>query len=169
MKIEEAITTAIEYETRILAVYARAASAVTDARGKKVLDMLADEERGHLAYLEDKLQQLQDKGTFHVDALASRLPALESVCAEAGKVADRFSAKVPAGERQILERALAAEIETSKFYEGLVASLTGDGRRMFARFLEIENEHLQLVQAELDFIAGSGFWFDIPEIDMEAI
>jgi len=35
--------------------------------------------------------------------------------------------------------------------------------------IEIENDHLQLVQAELDFITQSGFWFDFPEIDMEAI
>ena len=169
MQIEEAIKTAIDYETRILAVYAKAASEVADARGRKVLDMLAAEERGHVAYLEDKLRQIKDKGTFQFDALDSRLPVMEAVNAQAAKVADRFSGKPLTRERQILEQALEAEIETSRYYEKLVAALSGDGRRMFARFLEIENEHLQLVRAQLDFITGSGFWFDIPEIDMEAI
>ncbi|MBT8371832.1 MAG: hypothetical protein KJO34_12775 [Deltaproteobacteria bacterium] len=50
-----------------------------------------------------------------------------------------------------------------------MAALTGDAQRMFARFLEIENEQLQLVQAELDFVTRSGFWFGFAEIDMEAI
>ena len=169
MKIQEAIREAVEYETRILEIYTQAEQTVADARGKKVLGMLADEERGHVAYLQEKLKQWQDQGELHFDTLHSRIPTLDSIDTETGKIADQFSGNPLASERQILERALKAEIETSKFYEGLVEMLTGDGRRMFARFLEIENEHLQLVQAELDFVTRSGFWFDFPEIDMEAI
>jgi len=169
MKIEEAIKKAIEYETRIWKMYAESAQDVADERGKKVLGMLADEEKGHVAYLEDKLRQVQNQGSFRVDRLSTRLPALDSIQTEAEKVADHFTGKSLTRERQILERALQAEIETSKFYESLVSDLAGDGRDMFARFLEIENGHLQLVQAELDFISQSGFWFDFPEFDMEAI
>jgi len=169
MKIEEAIQKAIEYETRILEMYTKATLEIADARGQKVFGMLADEERGHVAYLKDKLQQWQEQGTVHFDSLSSNLPDLDSIQAEADKVTDRFSSKSLTRERQILEQAFQAEMVTSKFYENLVSTLTGDGRKMFARFLEIENEHLQLVQAELDFITHSGFWFDFPEFDMEAI
>ena len=169
MKIEEAIRLAIEYETKILAVYIQATDEVKDARGKKVLLMLADEEQGHVAYLQDKLSTWQDQGVLHFDTLPSRLPAVDSIRAKANKIADKFSDKPLVRERQILERARKAEIETSKFYEGLVAELSDDCQKMFARFLEIENEHVQLVQAELDFITQSGFWFDFAEIDMEAI
>ncbi len=169
MKIEEAIRTAIEYETRILAVYKQAADEVEDARGKKVLGMLADEEQGHLDYLQHKLIEWQDQGVLTFDAIPSRLPPADLILAEMDKLSDEFSGKSLGKERQILERALKAEIETSNFYEGLVAELSDDGQRMFARFLEIENEHLQLVQAELDFVTKSGFWFDFAEIDMEAI
>ena len=38
---------------------------------------------------------------------------------------------------------------------------------MFARFLEIEDGHVAIVQAELDFISDNGFWFDFQEFDME--
>ena len=169
MKIEEAIKTAIEYETKILAVYTQAADDVEDARGKKVLHMLADEEQGHVTYLQDKLIKWQEQGVLNFDGLPSQLPSADLIRAKANKVGGEFSGKSLAHERQILERALKAEIETSNFYEGLVAGLAGDGQRMFARFLEIENEHLQLVQAELDFAAQSGFWFDFAEIDMETI
>ena len=169
MQIEEAIQTAIEYESRILKIYVQSAQEVADERGKKVLGMLAAEEEGHLAYLKNKLKQWQEQGAVRFDSLPSRLPPHDAVRAEADKIADEFAGKSLTRERQILERALKAEIETSRFYEGLVSGLTGDARQMFARFLEIENEHLQLVQAELDFITQSGFWFDFAEIDMEAI
>ena len=169
MKIEEAIITAIEYETRILEMYTRIVQEVTDVRGQKVFGMLANEEHGHVAYLKDKLKQCQDQGVIRFDSLSSHLPALDSIRDEAEKVVDQFSGQPLTRERQILERALQAEIETSKFYENLVSTLSGEGRKMFARFLEIENEHLQLVQAELDFITHSGFWFDFPEFDMEEI
>lgn len=169
MKIEKAIQTAIEYETKILDVYVQAVEDVEDARGKKVLQMLADEEKGHVAYLQDKLRTWQDQGVLHFETLPSRLPPVDSTQAEASKIAQKFSENPLIRERQILERAVKAEIETSKFYEGLVKELSDDCRHMFARFLEIENEHLQLVQAELDFHTQNGFWFDFAEIDMEVI
>jgi len=169
MKIEIAIRTAIEYESKILAVYTQAADEVADARGKKILHMLADEEQGHLAYLQSKLRKWEDQGELQFDGLTSRLPSADLIRANANKISGEFSGKSLTRERQILERALKAEIETSKFYEGLVAELSGDNQQMFARFLEIENEHVQLVQAELDFAIQSGFWFDFAEIDMEAI
>lgn len=169
MKIEEAIKMAIEYETKILAIYTQAVDEVEDARGKKVLHMLASEEQGHVDYLQHKLKEWQDQGVLRFDSIPSRLPSADIIHAKANEVGGEFSGKSLKRERQILERALKAEIETSNFYEGLVANLSDDGQRMFARFLEIENEHLQLVQAELDFAAQSGFWFDFAEIDMEAI
>ena len=112
MKIEEAIREAVEYETRILEIYTQAKQTVADARGKKVVGMLADEERGHVAYLQEKLKQWQDQGELHFDTLHSRLPTLDSIRTETGKIADQFSGNSLAGERQILERALKAEIET---------------------------------------------------------
>jgi rubrerythrin len=169
MKIDAAIRTAIQYETKILSIYTEAAAAVEDARGKQILGLLAAEERGHVAYLEDKLESWQNQGRIHFDPLSSHLPPLDRIRSETGKVEGQFSGKSLAKERLILERALKAEIETSQFYEGLVAEIEDEGQKMFARFLEIEKEHLQLVQAELDFIAQSGFWFDFGEIDMEAI
>lgn len=169
MEIDEAIRVAIEYENRIQDIYAQAADGVADERGKKVLRMLAEEERGHLAYLQSKLREWQDRGVLRFDGIPSRLPSLKAIRAAAGGVSHDFSGKPLKRERQILEQAIKAEIETSRFYEGLASKLSGDSRAMFSRFVEIENEHLQLVQAELDFITRSGYWFDFLEIDMEAL
>ena len=37
-----------------------------------------------------------------------------------------------------------------------------------ARFLEIESNHIDAVQFELDYYGRSGYWFDFEEFDMEA-
>ena len=72
-------------------------------------------------------------------------------------------------EKQILSKALAVEVETSKFYERMVAEMEADAGRMFARFLEIEAGHIAMVQAELDYISRTGYWFDFKEFDMEEL
>ena len=169
MKIEEAIKMAIEYETKIKDVYSQAADDIADERGKKVLRMLAAEEQGHLSYLQSKLSEWRNHGVLRFSEIPSTLPAPDALQAAAGDVAHDVAGKPLKRERQVLEQAIKAEIKTSKFYEGLAAQLTDDCRKMFARFVEIENEHLQLVQAELDYITRSGFWFDFAEIDMEAL
>jgi rubrerythrin len=67
----------------------------------------------------------------------------------------------------MLSKALQVEVETSAFYRKLVQEMEGDARTMFARFLEIEDGHIAVVQAELDYISQTGFWFDFQEFDME--
>ena len=49
----------------------------------------------------------------------------------------------------------------------MVTEMDGPAQKMFARFLEIEDEHIAMVQAELDYISKTGFWFDSKEFDME--
>jgi rubrerythrin len=59
------------------------------------------------------------------------------------------------------------EIETSAFYQKMVTELPTEGRELFARFLEIENNHIKAVQFEIDYISNTGYWFDFKEFDME--
>ncbi len=47
-------------------------------------------------------------------------------------------------------------------------TLPAEYRGLFARFLEIEQAHLLIVQAEIDAIAGHGSWFDVMEFRLEA-
>lgn len=68
----------------------------------------------------------------------------------------------------MLNKALDVEIETSSFYKEMVDRLEDEPQKMFKRFLEIEEGHLALVQAEIDSITGTGFWFDFQEFNLEA-
>jgi rubrerythrin len=60
------------------------------------------------------------------------------------------------------------EIQASNFYKEMVGKLDGAGQQMFARFVEIEEGHLAIVQAEINAVNGLGYWFDIAEFDLEA-
>lgn len=167
MTLEEAIRAAITYETRIRDLYREAAEKTTDPAGKRIYSALGDDEENHVAYLEHRLRQWKESGRITVERLASVMPPQEAFEREVGKVADRMSGENRKDEKQMLSRALAAEVETSAFYRKLVGEMSDESRQMFAGFLAIEEGHIAVVQAELDYLSHTGYWLDFKEFDME--
>ena len=81
---------------------------------------------------------------------------------------DRFYTDDPKYLSKITQHGvLAVEMETSAFYKETVAGLDGDGREFFKSFVQVEEGHLALVEAEIDSVTGMGFWFDTPEFNLE--
>lgn len=61
------------------------------------------------------------------------------------------------------------ERETSEFYKRVVKELKSpEERALFEPFIEIEEGHLALVQAELDQLTGLGYYLDYQEFDLES-
>jgi len=167
MTIEEAIKTAIEFEARIRDIYRDATAAVDDEVGKRIFETLCNDEQHHIDYLQHKLKQLQNTGTFVPERLDSVVPSQEVVNREAEKVKSLVAKDFLGIRRQMLSKALEMEIETSDFYQEMVNELPAEGQALFERFLEIENNHIKAVQFELDYLSKTGYWFDIKEFDME--
>ncbi len=167
MTLEEAIKTAIAYEIRIRDMYREAARTAGDPAGKHLFRMLADDEQNHVAYLESRLVQWEKTGSITLENLESALPSGAAVAAAAAVIEKRMAHDDRKDEKQMLSKALQLEVETSRFYEDMVNRLTDRGQELFARFLRIENEHVDIVQAELDYLSHTGYWFDIKEFDME--
>jgi rubrerythrin len=71
-------------------------------------------------------------------------------------------------KEQMLSKALQLELDTSNFYRKMVDQMSDEGKEMFARFLEIENNHIEAVQFELDHVGHMGYWFGFEEFDIEA-
>ena len=167
--MEMAIKDAIEYETKVKSVYKDAEKEAEDPVGKRVLGVLADEEQRHLDYLENKLEEWRKTGTVTVERLDTVVPSKETIDRGIEKLRDKMHGKSQRSDAELrmLERALQVEIETSEFYKRMASELPGDGQKMFARFVEIEEGHRAIVQAEIDSITGSGFWFDFREFDLE--
>ena len=167
MTLENAIKTAIEYEIKIRDVYREAEAAVDDAAGKRIFGALGDDEQHHVDYLQHTLKQYKDTGQIDAEKLDSAIPSRDAINREAAKVESLVAKDFHGIRKQMLSRALKAEIETSDFYHKMVDELPAEGRALFARFLEIENNHISAVQFELDYMSKTGYWFDFKEFDME--
>ena len=167
MTIEEAIKTAIEYETRIRDIYRQAQASEADEVGNRIFETLAKDEQHHIDYLRHKLAQLAKTGEIDAERLDSTVPYGETLDRESARVKSMMTKNFLGIRRQMLSKALEAEIETSDFYRKMVDELPAESKALFARFLEIENNHIKAVQFELDYLSKTGYWFDIKEFDME--
>lgn len=170
MDLEKALKTAIDYENKVRDTYQEAADKATSDTGKRVFNVLFNEEQGHIDYLNSRLEQWEEKGKITVDKLDTAIPPQaaidEAVAKLKEKVAGKASNKYDV-ELQMLKRALDVEIETSNFYKEMVRTLDAEGKQLFERFVVIEEGHQAIVQAEIDHLSGSGFWFDIQEFSTE--
>jgi rubrerythrin len=167
MTIEEAIKTALRYETRIRDVYRVAAQKVVEPAGKGFLETMAEDEQRHLDYLVDRLEHWKKTGRLTLPKLETAIPSDASIASQMGRFKSEMSKKARGDQKRLLSRALKVEIETSNFYKNLVGEMSGQSQALFARFLVIENRHIAAVQMQLDFASKTGYWFDMKEFDME--
>lgn len=170
MKLEQAITTALEYEGRVHRTYSEAVDNAEDTVAQKVFSTLRDEEAEHIKYLRERLEEWRSTGTVTVAELDTVLVPKAEIEAGAASLRERLedgARQIRGTEFESLKKALDVEVETSAFYQKMVASLDGDERRLFERFVEIEEGHVAIVQAEMDMVSGTGFWFDTAEFSLE--
>jgi len=167
MTIEEAIKTAMEYESRVHSVYLDAAKQTDHPTGMRVFQALADEEQRHLEYLQSKLDEWIQTGRVTFEKLDSIIPPPHVIQNAVKNLAPTISVKDPSTEEELLEKALDFEIQTSNFFKEMLGKLPSEMRKIFARFIEIEEGHVQIVKAEIDAVSGMGFWFDFQEFNLE--
>ena len=85
MTIEEAIKTAIEYESRVWATYVEAMKQATNKTGKRVFGVLASEEQDHLKYLKSRLDEWEKTGNITVADLKTAIPSRNRISEESSK------------------------------------------------------------------------------------
>lgn len=170
MEITEAITTAIMYEGKVRDTYKEALEKSQDSVGRRIIQVLIREEQEHVEYLARVLKNWKETGELGKEILKTHIPSKEAILEAVQKVKGKMSANDNANENEIeiLKKALKVEQETFGFYTSTVKELPAEGQKLFSHFLEIEEGHLAIVQAELDSVTGTGFWFDTAEIDLEA-
>jgi rubrerythrin len=165
--VEQAIKTAIEYENKVRDHYAKAVERAEHQAGKSLFQLMAEEEQHHVDYLEYKLKEWGEKGRVTAEGLRTALPSPGAIEDGIARLKGKGEERPSGAEIEFLERAYAVEAETSEFYRKMVAELPAEARGLFARFLEIEEGHLAIVQAQIDHVSGTGYWFDVREFDLE--
>lgn len=169
MNLEEAIKTAISYESKVHKTYLDAKDQATSEVAKRVFKTLCDEEMMHLNYLNERLKEWQTTGSITVADLATAIPSKDAIDDSLAKMQEKVSPGGPVkhgAELEMLRKALQAETETSAFYQEMVKTLDEEGQKLFARFVEIEEGHKAIVQAEIDSVSGTGYWFDTADFRM---
>jgi rubrerythrin len=167
MQLEEAILTAIEYETRVRDHYLSSTDRIRNKAGRRVFELLASEEQGHIDYLLACLGRWRRDGTIGTFTLQSALPSAAELQKALIPVEGQHPSEILDDERQVLDVALNLEMETSDYYRRLVGQLQGAAQQMFAGFLAIEDGHVVVVQAQIDYLSDNGFWFDFNEFNQE--
>ncbi len=169
MNLQEALSTAIGFEHKVRDHYAQCMRKIADPKGRKIFETLAKEEQGHVTYLETRLSEWKKTGMVEDAELPTILPPAARVDLEVKKLKLKAGhvPTAPNPEMEFLKQALELERTTSAFYGGLFDQLEPRFRHMFERFLEIEQGHVLIVQAEIDALAGLGHWFDFMEFTLE--
>jgi rubrerythrin len=171
MDLTEALAKAIDYERQVRDHYAKCSKLTVDPHGKRVFAILAREEQGHLEHLESRQEEWLRTGAVTALDVPTILPPVAHIEAEALKAAAApRPAAVPGSgmpELDFLKEALELERKTSGFYQEMVSCLEPRWRPLFDRFLEIEDGHVTIVQAEIDSLVGHGHWFDFMEFSLE--
>ena len=169
MKLDTAIRTALEYEAGVHKAYSDAMKKTSDEAGKRVFKSLADEEMGHIRYLKERLDEWQATGKINIKKLGTSIPTQEAInkgLQDLRKLTRKKATKLTL-ELELLKKALEAERKTSDFYKEMVSKLDGQGQQLFKRFVEIEEGHETIVQAEIDCVSNSGIFMDTLEFGLE--
>jgi rubrerythrin len=165
--VEQAIKTAIEYENKVRDHYVTAVARAEHPAGRSLFQLMAEEEQHHVDYLEYKLKEWHEKGKVTAEGLRTSLPSPQTIEEGVARLEGMGTEPVSGAEIDFLRKAYAWETETSGFYRKVVSELPAEARPLFARFLEIEEGHLAIVQAQIDHVSGTGYWFDVREFDLE--
>jgi len=166
MTFEEAIKTAIEYEIKVRDAYMDNLDAIKDPAGRRVFEALGKEEQGHIDFLEAKFEEWKTNGKIEPSVLKTVVPDCKKI-EEGVKRLDSHKAENDfTTELEMVKKALALEQETSDFYRKMTEELKEEGK-FFSQFLEIEDGHTAIVQAELDYLTKSGVFFDFMEFGQE--
>jgi rubrerythrin len=138
--------TALELERKGFSFYSEAAKKTENETGKKIFAQLAKEEQEHIESLKKEFSVL------YPDRARKDIPV--------------FEAKVSTytGEVEALKIGRDMEKESIAFYSEWAK---GDLQPLFASLIEFEKKHLELLEAELDYVLKTGYWFDYFESSME--
>lgn len=161
-----ALKTAIEIEDQGLLNFLKFARQTKDTTGKNMFIRLAMDEHEHRRIIEKQLNNLlAGKPLLKIEIPKSEIEQVAPTIREKQQKTRGESGLL---EIDALNTALDLERKAAKFFReqaDLVADPEAKG--MFIRLAEWEDAHFDIIQAELDSIQGTGFWFGIPEFQMD--
>ncbi|MEO0019451.1 MAG: ferritin family protein [candidate division WOR-3 bacterium] len=158
---------AISAEEESLKRYLEFAIGTKDENGKNMFIRLAQDEFMHQRLLKRMLEELKDKGTCSV--VETPPTVIEKLVPKIGDKSLRVKGKEGQSALDALLTALNLEINARNFYQKQAETAGPESvRAVFLRLAQMEQAHSELIQAEIDYIQKTGFWFGFQEFTLEA-
>lgn len=162
----KALKTAIEIEDQGLLNFLKFARQTKDTTGKNMFIRLAMDEHEHRRIIEKQLNNLlEGKPLVKIEIPKSEIEQVAPTIREKQQKTRGESGLL---EIDALNTALDLERKAAKFFREQANLVTdAEAKALFIRLAEWEDAHFDIIQAELDSIQGTGFWFGIPEFQMD--
>ncbi len=156
----------IESEKTGLVNYLGFARNTKDLTGKNMFIRLAIDEFEHMILLERQKDSILE-GKSWVKAQIAR-SEIEEIVPRLSPRELRTRGEEGQNELSALHTALELEERGIKFYEQQATQTSSEeAKKMFERLAVMERAHAELIQAQIDYITGTGYWFGIREFSLE--
>ncbi len=155
-----------ESEKEALLAYLKFARQTKDLGGKNMFIRLATDEFGHMTLLDHQINNvITQKGWQSVEIDRS---AVEPLLPKISQKDIQTMGKANTNELSALETARALEQRAIDYYSTNAKNTElPEIQKTFQRLAEMEQAHYTMIQAEIDNIKKTGFWFDTIEYSVE--
>lgn len=163
----EALQIALDTEKKGYRFYMVAAKSSKDPKGREVFEHLAKDEIEHMGVIATMYESLTKNEPWmtYEEAVEKygRTPAEKIIFPDApDEPQEDFN------DTKALEEALEFEKKAVEFYTKQAKECEEEQAKAFyGSLIEIEEGHVQIVQAELDSLMGAGIWLGFQEISLE--
>jgi rubrerythrin len=162
-----ALAAAIEAEKQSLRNYLEFAWNTRDSSGKQMFVRLATDEFEHMRLLETQQASLAQSGLWQPASVDATV--IERLVPRLSDKSLRIRGSEGQNQLSALNAALDLERSAQFFYEEQNRKAQGEpARAVFYRLAEMEAAHYSLIQAEIDNIQQTGFWFGLREFTLES-
>ncbi len=163
----EIVDRTIEAEKVSLITYLGFALKTDDLSGKDMFLRLAIDEFSHMRILEEQRHGLCDARACWREVRVER-SEIEDLVPKLNDESLKVRGTSGMSAIDALNVALKAEDEAATYYRKHAEEVDDESaRKMFRRLAETEEAHRQLIQAEIDYIEGTGYWFGVREYTPE--
>jgi len=162
----KALRMAIEIEDNGLVTFLKFARRTKHEFGKNMFIRLAMDESEHRRILEKQLHRLAEGQPW----VEIQVPdyEIEHVAPTMTDKQQKVTAESGVDVTDALKIAMDLERKAAKFFrEQAEAATDSKARSLFEQLADWEDAHFDLIQAEMDSINNTGFWFNVPEFKMD--
>lgn len=166
-KVVEILNYAIKIEREGLITYLNAARKAKDIGVKNMFISLARDEYHHMEILDKERERYIANQVYGPVKLPQS--EIEQLIPRVKEAEKKRGAKGELSEIDALNIALDQEKQSRDYYFSKANELPDncEAKKLLLELARMEQMHYDLILAQLDYIKGTGFWFDMPEFSLE--